>query len=110
MNERDRRHLDAARVSAELARQHVTAGGRAWRRNQMVVDAAWKRVEEVGEQLRRVSPEQQAAMPGIPWREAKGIRDRVAHDYGTLDLEVLGEVIKHDLPALIAEIDKALSG
>ncbi len=109
MNERDQQHLEAAKASAQLARQHVRAGGAKWRDNQMVVDAAAKRVEEVGELLKRVTPAQQAAMPGIAWKQAKGMRERIAHDYGQIDLDILEGVVQNDLPTLIGQIDAALA-
>ncbi len=110
MNERDRRALEAARASARIALEHVQAGGPDWGANQMVVDAAAKRVEEVGEHLKRVTPEQQAAMPGIAWKQAKGMRERIAHDYARVDIDVLEGVINTDLPTLIRQIDAAITG
>ena len=109
MNERDRRVLEAARDAARIAIEHVRTGGPQWRRDRKTVDAAAKEVEEVSELLTRVSPEQQVAMPSIPWREARGMRTRLAHDYANVDLDVLEGVVSDDLPSLIAELDQALS-
>jgi uncharacterized protein with HEPN domain len=109
MNERDRRVLEAARDAARIAIEHLRTGGPRWRSDRKTVDAAAKEVEEVSELLTRVSPEQQAAMPGIPWREARGMRTRLAHDYANVDLDVLEGVVLDDLPSLIAELDEALS-
>lgn len=110
MDERDREALKRALESARIAIQHVRSGGPDWRSDQKTVDAASKRVEEVSEQLKRVSPQQQAAMPGIPWKEAKGMREVLAHDYGRVDVELLADVIENDLPKLIKEIDAVLGG
>ena len=109
MNERDRRLLEAARDAARIAIEHVRTGGPRWRSDRKTVDAAAKEVEEVSELLTRVSPEQQVAMPSIPWREARGMRTRLAHDYANVDLDVLEGVVSDDLPNLIAELDEALS-
>jgi hypothetical protein len=48
MDERDQRHLEAVRDSANLAREHAASGGPNWKESMLVVDATWKRVEEVG--------------------------------------------------------------
>jgi uncharacterized protein with HEPN domain len=109
MNERDRRLLEAASDAARIAIEHVRTGGPRWRSDRKTVDAAAKEVEEVGELLTRVSPERQAAMPDIPWREVRGMRTRLAHDYANVDLDVLEGVVSDDLPNLIAELDEALS-
>jgi uncharacterized protein with HEPN domain len=109
MEERDRDTLRRALASARIAIEHVRSGGEDWRNDQKTVDAASKRVEEVAEQLKRVSPTQQAAMPGISWKEAKGMREVLAHDYGQVDVEILADVVDNDLPGLIAEIEAALA-
>lgn len=109
MNERDHAVMEAARDSARDAIEHVRTGGPGWRSDKKTVDAAAKRVEEVGELLKRVTPAQQAAMPDIPWRQAKGMRERIAHDYGKIDLDILEGVIKTSLPSLISQIDAALT-
>ncbi|MGH2427345.1 MAG: HepT-like ribonuclease domain-containing protein [Candidatus Limnocylindria bacterium] len=92
-----------------MAIDHVRTGGPMWREDLKTIDAAAKRVEEVAECLKRVTPEQQAAMPGIPWKQAKGMREVMAHDYDKLDLDILDDVISSDLPHLIAEIEARLS-
>jgi uncharacterized protein with HEPN domain len=79
-----------------------------WRDDLKTVDAAAKRVEEVSENLKRVSPEQQAAMPAIPWKAAKGMGEVLAHDYGMLDLDLLAEIVDVELPRLIREIEAGL--
>lgn len=62
----------------------------------------------MGELLKRVSPELQAAMPEVRWREAKGIREILAHAYQDVDVVVLAEVIEDDLPALIGAFERRL--
>jgi uncharacterized protein with HEPN domain len=107
MDPRDRWHLDLARTSARMALEYRRSV-LDWRSDQKTIDAIAKRVEESSEHLRRVSPGQQAAMPEIPWKAAKGIRDILAHDYLRLDLDVLEATLDDDVPALIAAIDLAI--
>jgi len=66
MDERDRRTMERAVESARIAIEHVSSGGPEWRSDLKTVDAAAKRVEEVSEQLKRVSLQLQAALAGIP--------------------------------------------
>lgn len=108
MEERDREALERALSSARIAIQHVRSGGSTWREDLKTVDAASKRIEEVSEQLKRVSPRQQAAMVGVPWKRAKGMREVLAHDYGKVDVELLADVVGNDLPMLIREIEATL--
>ncbi|MBQ0026010.1 MAG: DUF86 domain-containing protein [Lachnospiraceae bacterium] len=36
----------------------------------------------------------------IPWQDIKGMRNIVAHDYGSIDEELLWETVIEDIPAL----------
>lgn len=40
--------------------------------------------------------------PEIPWRQVFGLRNRIAHGYFDIDVEVISEVIKNDLDPLLA--------
>jgi uncharacterized protein with HEPN domain len=108
MDPRDRSALERAVASARIALDHARSGGSAWPEDQKTVDAVAKRVGEVAEQLKRVSLGQQAAMPSVPWREAKGIRERLAHDSFQVDSAILERVVERDLPALIIAIETEL--
>lgn len=57
-------------------------------------------VEIVGEAAAKVSVETRQLAPGIPWREAVGIRNRLIHAYFEVDLDVLWRTAQDDLPQL----------
>ena len=40
---------------------------------------------------------------------ARAMRNRIVHDYGHVDIEVLEGVVIDDLPVIIAEIDRLLA-
>lgn len=49
-------------------------------------------------------PEFTAAHPSLPWREMRGMRNRMAHGYFDIDLEVVWETIQTSLPALLRQL------
>jgi len=63
-------------------------------------------VQVIGEAARKVSPEFQNNHPEIPWRQIIGMRHRIVHDYMRVDEDVLWEVVKNDLPALLPHLEK----
>lgn len=63
-------------------------------------------VQIIGEAARLVSPEGRAAHPEIPWREITGMRHKIVHDYLNVDEDVVWEVVTHDLPSLVAMLEK----
>ena len=48
-------------------------------------------------------------MPGVTWRDVKGIRARVVHDYQAIDVLVVRGVVSRQLPRLITSVGKALA-
>ena len=95
-----------AQIALEYARQNPN-----WRESRLVVDAIAKRVEEVAEAAKIRFPRAlRSDYPHIEWDEIAGMRDRLAHDYGNVDLDILGEVVDDHLPRLVTSIDRILAG
>ena len=38
--------------------------------------------------------------------ELKGLRNRISHDYGSLDYDLVWEITKNDLPELLKQIEE----
>ena len=43
--------------------------------------------------------------PAIPWRNMRGMRNRIAHGYFAIDLEVVWDTVQSALPALRQQMD-----
>lgn len=63
-------------------------------------------VEVVGEASSRVSEAGQSRYPNVPWAQIRGMRNRLIHGYDAVDFDILWDVIRLDLPALIAELER----
>jgi uncharacterized protein with HEPN domain len=62
-------------------------------------------LEIIGEAARAVSEECKAAHPQIPWRAIVGLRHRIVHEYFRLDLNVIWEIVRKDVPSLLAAVE-----
>ena len=71
--------------------------------------ALLKLVEIIGEAASRVGDAKRTECPGIPWPQVIGMRNKLVHGYDVVDLAVLWDTVKDDLPPLIAELEKALA-
>jgi len=94
--------LDAARRAVSLV------GGKT--RAQLEADeigqlALARLLEMVGEAAGKVTSEYRAAHPELPRPEMSGLRNRLAHAYFDVDLDVLLDVVVKDLPPLIARLE-----
>lgn len=38
--------------------------------------------------------------PDIPWKNMAGMRDRIIHGYDTVDLQIVWDVVKRDIPRI----------
>jgi uncharacterized protein with HEPN domain len=70
----------------------------------MLMFALLRAIEVVGEAARNVSEAMRATMPGIPWRDIVGMRNRVVHAYFDVDRDILWTTATEALPALLAQL------
>src|SRR3989304_3904896 len=68
-------------------------------------DAVIRRIEIIGEAARRVSNNGKATLP-LPWSEIIGMRNLMIHEYDDVDLVIVWDTVKNDLPPLIASLEK----
>lgn len=40
----------------------------------------------------------------IPWNKISGLRNKIVHDYGNIQFEIIYDTIKNDLPVLIHKL------
>jgi len=72
-----------------------------------LLDLALTRLLEIiGEAANRVPPDIQAQHSAIPWSQIVSLRNRLIHGYDTVDLDILWQIIRHDLPPLISALEK----
>jgi len=76
-----------------------------FRQDEKTIDAVVRNLEVVGEAVRRLPEDFIARHPNVPWRQAAGLRNRIVHDYFGLDLEIIWEVLQHDLPKLRQQLE-----
>jgi len=62
--------------------------------------AVVRQLEIIGEAVKNLSEEFQNKHPEIPWRDIASMRDNLIHEYFGVDLEVVWQTVKEDLPKL----------
>ena len=58
-------------------------------RNVQLQDSVIRRLEIAGEAAGRVSEQFRERHPAIPWARMVGMRNRVAHGYDAVDLDII---------------------
>ncbi|HHV84620.1 MAG TPA: DUF86 domain-containing protein [Petrimonas sp.] len=62
----------------------------------------------IGEEIKRIDRYTKKQFlpnyPSIPWNDIMGMRDRIAHGYFEIDIDVIFDTLKNDIPPLLAVI------
>lgn len=66
-------------------------------------------IEVIGEAARQVSDGTRRRAPQVHWPLIIGMRNVLAHGYGSVDLERVYSVVKDQLPELIANVGNLIS-
>ena len=65
-------------------------------------------LEIIGEAARNIPDELKSNYPNIPWEEMEGIRNKLIHEYFGVDLKIVWETVKKDIPHLKLEVERIL--
>lgn len=71
-------------------------------------DAVLRRLLVIGEAAAHLTPETKSQFPEIPFRKMIGMRHRIVHDYGSVDLEIVWDTIQIHLPAVCEILNAVL--
>ena len=74
--------------------------------NEVLLDSVMFRLIQVSENSDKLTDAFKASHAEIPWRAMKGLRNRIVHEYGNVDLSVVYDTVKTDIPALLDLITK----
>jgi uncharacterized protein with HEPN domain len=102
-------YLDDIRQAAEKAVEFLGHESlEAFSADDKTVYAVIRALEVIGEATKRIPQDVRDRYPAVPWRSMAGIRDKLIHDYLTVNLEVVWKTVKEDVPALLPQLGHML--
>lgn len=72
------------------------------------IDSVLRNLEIIGEAARHVPAEIRARYPELPWAEMLTMRNIVIHEYHGVNLSIIWQTVKEDLPALVSPLKRIL--
>ena len=69
--------------------------------NEVLLDSMLFRMIQISENSKKLSDEYKENNNNIPWNAMYGLRNRIVHDYGSVDLNIVYETLKNDIPELL---------
>ena len=73
--------------------------------NEILADSVMFRLIQVSENSDRLTQDFKSYHRTIPWRAMKGMRNRIVHEYGNVDLGMVYDTINKDIPQLLRELE-----
>jgi len=74
-------------------------------RNNEKRDAVALRISVLGESAHKIDKATETALPTIPFKNIRGMRNRIAHDYGAVDFAIVWDVAEQEVPSLIQTLE-----
>ena len=77
--------------------------------NDMMYYAVVKNIEIMGEVANMLTPDFTTSHPETPWKQVKGMRNYIVHEYFQIDDIVVWDVVSNNLPELRNQIVKYIT-
>ena len=72
--------------------------------NSILVEACVFNLSQIGELANKIESEFEKNNPDIPWRVMYGLRNKIVHDYEGVNLVLIWDIVKEDLPLLNTQL------
>ena len=74
--------------------------------NEEKQSAVIRQIEIIGEAVKNLSTEFKKQNENIEWSKIAGTRDKIIHHYFKVDIDLVWDIIKKDIPSLKVKIQK----
>ena len=72
--------------------------------NPLLMDSIMFRLVQIAENGEKLTNTFKELHKGIKWKAIKGMRNRIVHDYGFIDMTIIYDTITNSIPELYAQI------
>ena len=76
--------------------------------NEVLCDSVLFRLIQISENSNKLTPVLMVCHKSIPWQAIKGMRNRIVHEYGDVELGVVYQSITEDIPLLCEMLEKII--
>lgn len=73
--------------------------------NEVLLDSMLFRMIQISENAKGLTDEYKLSHSHIPWSALSGMRNRIVHDYGNVDLNIVYETLKNDMLELLTLLE-----
>lgn len=69
--------------------------------NDVLLDSMLFHMIQISENTKGLTQEYKLSRPDVPWNAISGLRNKIVHDYGSVDLNIIYDTLKNDIPELL---------
>ena len=70
-------------------------------KNEVLQDSMMFRLVQISENAKKLTEEFKSEHGDIPWTDIYGLRNRIVHEYGNVDLTIIFDTLKTDIPYVL---------
>lgn len=75
------------------------------RNNEILLDSMMFRLIQISENAKKMSEEYKVSHDVIPWNNISGLRNKIVHDYGNVNVDIIYFTVKDDIPELLIYLE-----
>ena len=68
--------------------------------DEVLLDSVMFRLIQISENSLKLTEDFKKRYSEVPWKAIKGLRNKIVHEYGDVDLTVIYDTVKSDVPSL----------
>jgi len=103
---RDQTYVNQILEAINKIQEYTKEGRDFFYETVIIQDAVIRNIEIIGEVSKRVSDGFKEHHDNVPWRKMAGIRDVLIHDYDSIDMSIVWNVISMELPKIRSILSK----
>ncbi len=104
----DHLYLDHMRECIERIQAYTAEGRATFEASTLIQDGVIRNLQVMSESSQRISATVKDTHPAIDWRAISGFRNVLVHDYLSIDLNIVWNVIANELPTLKTQVEAVL--
>ena len=76
--------------------------------NEILCDSVLFRLIQISENSTKLTQQLKEIHRDIPWQAIKGMRNRIVHEYGEVELDIVYQTITEDIPEICKKLEVVL--
>ena len=102
----DSYYVDKLKTDLAFISLHISGKSREdFDANEVLQDSMMFRLIQISENAQKVSAEFKALHGDIPWVDVYGLRNRIVHEYGNVDMSIIYDTLVYDIPDFLRKLN-----